>query len=90
MKSLKLTLASVIYSKAGRDAKNKFVVIDIIDNEYVLLVDGHLRKIEKPKKKKIKHIELTDFIIYDIKDKLDEKKKLTNAEIRKCLQKLTN
>jgi large subunit ribosomal protein L14e len=86
MKDLKLAVGLVVWSKAGRDAGRKFVVIDIINDEYVLLVDGSLRKLEKPKKKKIKHIELTEIIIYDIKDKLINKKKFTNAEIKKHLE----
>ena len=36
------------------------IVIDAND-EYVYLCDGNLRKIENPKKKKIKHVEVTEF-----------------------------
>jgi ribosomal protein L14E/L6E/L27E len=85
MEKSKLAVGLVVYSKSGRDAGRKFIVIDIVDNEYVILVDGSLRKIEKPKKKKIKHIELTEIIIYDIKDKLLNNESLTNAEVKKFL-----
>ena len=36
------------------------IVIDAND-EYVYLCDGSTRRIENPKKKKIKHIDITDF-----------------------------
>jgi len=37
----------------GRDKNRFFVIFDITDDGYVYLVDGKLRKIKKPKKKKI-------------------------------------
>jgi large subunit ribosomal protein L14e len=82
---LNLTLGQVVISKAGRDAGKKFVITGIIDSSYVLLSDGSLRKIEKPKRKKIKHIQLTDIILDDLKVKLGANQKVTNTEIKKAL-----
>ena len=39
----------VVYSKAGRDKGKCFVIIEVIDEQYVYISDGRLRKIEKPK-----------------------------------------
>lgn len=50
---------SVVRSTAGRDAGRQFLVAGILDDEHVLLVDGGLRPLERPKKKKIKHIKTT-------------------------------
>jgi len=44
-------------SLAGHD-KGKLYLINEIDNEYVYLVDGKIRTIENPKKKKKKHIQI--------------------------------
>lgn len=44
-------------SKAGHD-KDKIYVIIEEDDEYVYLADGELRKTDRPKKKKKKHIQL--------------------------------
>ena len=74
----------VVYSKAGRD-KNKAFIIVKSEGEYVFLADGKLRLLEKPKKKKIKHIQPTNTIINDIKYKLDNKQYLNDAELRKAL-----
>lgn len=82
---LNLTLGQVVFSKAGRDAGRKFVVTGIIDNNYVFLSDGDLRKIEKPKRKKIKHIKLTDIVLDNLETKLKENQKITNMEIKKIL-----
>lgn len=72
-------------SKAGRDAGKKFVVTGIIDTSYVYLSDGSLRKVEKPKKKKIKHIQLTEIVLQDLGMKLRTNQKVSNSEIRKAL-----
>ncbi len=44
-------------SKAGHDKDKLYVIIDE-DNEYVYLSDGKLRTVDRPKKKKKKHIQL--------------------------------
>lgn len=77
-----------IRSKAGRDKDRIFIIIDKIDENYLLLVDGDLRKVESPKKKKIKHIALVDLASDDIKTKLLEGKKVTNLMIRREIEKL--
>ena len=49
-------LGSVVRSLAGRDQGRLFVVTDILDDQYVLIVDGGLRNLARPKKKKRKHL----------------------------------
>ena len=46
----------VVLSVAGRDSGRCFIVIEKIDESYLALADGKLRKVEKPKKKKYKHV----------------------------------
>lgn len=60
---LDLTLGSVVRSVAGRDAKRIFAVIAVEEDSgaeggYVWLADGRLRRIEKPKRKKLRHLRL--------------------------------
>ncbi|HEX3029053.1 MAG TPA: KOW domain-containing RNA-binding protein [Clostridia bacterium] len=83
-----MSLGQVVYSKAGRDVGKRFIVMAVIDQSYVLVCDGDLRRIEKPKKKKIKHLEHTGQIIEALNSKLESKLKVTNAEIRKALSAL--
>lgn len=77
-----------VRSKAGRDKDRIFIIIDKIDENYLLLVDGDLRKVESPKKKKIKHIVQINLASDDIKTKLTEGKKVTNLMIRREIEKL--
>lgn len=44
-------------SKAGHD-KGHLYVIYSVDETYVYLVDGKIRTIDKPKKKKRKHVQI--------------------------------
>lgn len=86
MESVKL--GQVVISKAGRDKKRAFIIIDIIDEDYVYLSDGDLRKVEKPKKKKVKHIKETTIIADTIKEKLIQRENVLNFEIREFLNSL--
>ena len=54
-----IDIGSVVCSRAGRDAGRLFLVIGILDEEFVLLADGDLRKAERPKKKRRKHLSAT-------------------------------
>ena len=44
-------------SKAGHDKGHLYVIYDV-DETYVYLVDGETRTIDKPKKKKRKHVQI--------------------------------
>ncbi len=46
----------IVRSRAGRDCGRAFVILRLIDEDYVLLVDGRLRTLERPKKKKRRHL----------------------------------
>ena len=78
-------LGRVVCSKAGRDAGRKFVIVGVLDEFNVLIVDGDLRKIERPKKKKMKRLEFTDIVMQPISDKLCKGIRVTNSEISKQL-----
>ena len=80
-----IILGQVVYSKAGRDAGDKFIVVGIADKLHVLISDGDLRKIEKPKKKKIKHLSLSEVIIDSLNKKLINGIKIANSEIKKAI-----
>lgn len=78
------TLGQIVFSKCGRDKGRPFIVISIED-AYVHIVDGKLRKFTKPKLKKHIHIQKTNTTIKWIKQKLIEENTLTDSDIRKAL-----
>lgn len=84
---MNLTLGQVVLSKAGRDEGKKFIVIDIIDEFYVMISDGDLRRIENAKRKKLKHLQITEEVVLPLCEKLEKKVRVSNSEIRKALAK---
>ena len=45
-------------SLSGRDKGRVFMIVDTPEENFVMLCDGELRRLEKPKRKKLKHIKL--------------------------------
>ncbi len=82
---MNVMLGQVVCSKAGRDEGRVFIIIGIVDDKYVLVSDGDLRRFENPKKKRIKHLDITSIILEALSKKLMDSIKVTNAEIRKAL-----
>ena len=60
MTDIEIKYRDFVVSLAGRDKGRIFIVAEVIDNEYVTITDGMLRSIEKPKKKKRKHVKRID------------------------------
>lgn len=56
-----ITVGSAVLSKAGRDKGRYFAVLSL-DNEYAYLADGDLRKLATPKRKKQKHLAVTNTV----------------------------
>lgn len=82
---MSVTLGQVVISKAGRDIGRKFVVIEVVDELYVHISDGDLRRTEKPKKKKIKHLEPTGQFAGTVLEKARNSVRISNSDIRKAL-----
>jgi ribosomal protein L14E/L6E/L27E len=84
--SLDIEIGDIVYSKAGRDTGHIFVVCGTIDRNFVLVADGNLRKLEKPKKKRLKHLKPTGLVLDDMKNKVGYGVKMGNAELRRALE----
>ena len=72
-------------SKAGHD-KTKLYIIIKEDAEYVYLVDGELKPIEKPKKKSKKHIQIINRVDETIQNKLETKQIIYNEDIKRAIK----
>ena len=69
----------MVKSVAGRDGGSYAFVVGEPEPGYVLIADGRIRKVENPKRKKLKHIRF----IADA-PRLDDKK-VTNRMLRELL-----
>ena len=75
---MKVVKGSVVKSLAGRDQDRLFVAVAATDR-CVFIADGKERKLEKPKRKNIKHISPTGTVV-DLTDMTDKKlRKLVSA-----------
>ena len=85
--SAEISIGDLVVSRAGRDKGRPFVVLRT-EGEFVYLVDGALRRLEKPKKKKRMHVKP-----YPRKGscrmELPEGRPLCDADIRKHIAALT-
>ncbi len=83
-----VTVGQYVRSKAGRDRDRVFIVTQVVDEKYVLIADGDLRRIEKPKKKKIRHLAVLAQVSETLKEKLSGDGKINNALVRREIDKL--
>ena len=74
---MQIKIGSVVVSKAGHDSGDYFAVMDF-DDKNVFISDGKQRKVEKPKKKNLKHVAVTTTV-------LEEENLRTNRQLKKAL-----
>lgn len=73
------------WSNAGRDKDRLFIIIGIVDNAHVLIADGDLRPLGKPKKKKLKHLRITNRVADEVSSALASRKRLNDADLRRVI-----
>ena len=82
-----IQVSDVVVSTTGRYRGEWFYVIDA-DAQYVLLANGKNRTLERPKRKKIKHIEKVLRSETRVAGKLRSGDKVLNGELRRDLASL--
>ena len=83
----KIEVLSIVYSKAGRD-RGRYFVVTHLEGDYVQIVDGALRKLAHPKKKKVKHLVCKPKKAEGIRLQDLQNGKLLDSDIRKCLAQM--
>ena len=78
-------VGQVVFSKSGHDKGDALLVV-AVEGAYVYLADGKRRKLEKPKRKKVIHIQPTNYVEETVAKKLTEGSYLLDAEIAKVLK----
>lgn len=79
---MEIKCGAVVLSAAGHDKDGVFAVIGFTDAHAVLIADGKRRKIEKPKKKKLKHLKPLGMLTC-------ENPEITNRQLRKALKQFS-
>ena len=79
-----IIISDVVISTAGRDQGKLFYVIGT-DPVYLMLVNGKDRTLEKPKRKKRKHVQKVLRPETRVADKIKNGDKVLNSELRRDL-----
>ena len=53
-----MQVGNVVRSIKGHDAQRLYLVTAVLNADFVLLCDGKYRKLDNPKQKRVKHVEL--------------------------------
>jgi len=76
-------------SRAGRDKGRTYVVLCELDADFVMVCDGGSRPMDRPKKKRRKHLLSTRHEMQDFASRL-EGKTLRDQEIRSFIERLND
>ena len=85
MDRLTMIPGRVVLSTQGRDEGRYFIVLEVIDEDFVLMADGLTRKIDHPKKKKIKHLRPKPILV-NVDGSTLPNKHLQDSDLRRELQ----
>lgn len=85
MKRLPFEVGRVVLSLQGRDEGRCFVVLQVVDEQFVMMADGLTRKLDHPKKKKIKHLHPKPVLVEGVAEKLAANQ-LLDSDLRKALK----
>ena len=77
-------VSDIVVSLAGHDKGEIFLVLEE-DGDFAYLANGRSRKIENPKRKKVKHLRKAGAAEGRTAEKLRGGETLTNSELRKTL-----
>ena len=77
-------ISDVVISKAGRDRDKLFYVIGL-EGPYVILANGKDRPLDRPKRKKRKHVQKVLRSETRVAEKLTRGDKVLNSELRRDL-----
>ena len=75
----------VVFSKKGRDKGYPFVVLLWLDSNFALICDGKIRKVDHPKRKRLKHLSATPHMAEELIT-LYKTGRLKDSDVRKTLR----
>ena len=83
-----IEVGRVCVSKAGHDKGSFYMILEIVDENYVMLADGTKRTISNPKKKKVRHVKCVPFVLEDEVQRITDGKSVYDYQIVKALEEV--
>ena len=84
MEPIPMEVGRVVRSTQGRDRGRCFIILEVVDAQYVRMADGLTRKLDHPKKKKVKHLHAKPVKMEGLADRLGAGR-LLDSDLRKLL-----
>jgi len=85
---LNISIGQLVTSNAGRDQTNVYLVVGINKKKLLLLANGRERKLNNPKQKNIRHVNVLKSIAQGVAEKLQSGVKISDEELRQAIQVL--
>ena len=85
MNKLPVEIGCFVISKAGRDQGRLFLVVGEVDDDFVMIANGGLRKMDHQKKKRRKHLKPTGRVAEGLRERLSQGKPVEDHELRAWL-----
>ena len=79
-------VGDIVISTAGRDKDRVYLISQLIDKDFVFVVDGNFKKLINPKKKRVKHLKNSGIKIDSISEKLLSDKKVFDTEVYSAIK----
>ena len=79
-------VGSIVYSKAGRDRGKCYIIVRLDEKGYAFVSNGEEKSVASPKRKNVKHLEITGERNEGIGEKLLSGKQVFDSEIKSALR----
>ncbi|NBD28292.1 KOW domain-containing RNA-binding protein [Paenibacillus glycinis] len=80
-------IGRVVKVLRGKDEGSYAVIVQLLDERFVLVADGDKRRFDQSKKKNILHLEMQPVVSHEVIDSMRETGRVTNAKLRYAIQK---
>ena len=80
-----ISVGEIVQSLAGRD-KGEYFLVKSVEGEYVTIIDGKKRKVDNPKRKKIKHIKKVSSVDEKFTEHILSGKPIGNERVAKTVK----
>lgn len=85
-----IRIGQVVTSRAGRDSGKFYVVIDVLDDRFVLVADGETRRLKNPKKKNKRHLLFYDTVIDEVTEGMANRRRISDKRLKELLDGVRN
>lgn len=81
-------IGQLVCSLSGRDRGKFYLVFEIINDNFVYLVDGDKRRMENPKRKNIRHLRGFSAVAERLASQWEAGQQVGNGEVRRVINAL--